>query len=206
MSEKINVKGVLVSFNRVNKADFISLTDIAKYKNPDAPADIVKNWLCSKNTIALLGLWEKLYNPDFKLVEFDQFISEAGYNHFVMSPKKWIDPTNAIGLISKSGKYGGTYEHIDLALEFASWVSPQFKIYLIKEFQRLKDEELKQLGWVIKRNLVKMNYHIHTDAIKQNLIPAELSKKQVNSVYASEAYVLNIALVGNTEGSQQEHR
>jgi hypothetical protein len=198
MSEKINVKGVLVSFNRVNKADFISLTDIAKYKNPDAPADIVKNWLCSKNTIALLGLWEKLYNPDFKLVEFDQFISEAGYNHFVMSPKKWIDSTNAIGLISKSGKYGGTYAHIDIALEFASWVSVEFKFYLIKEFQYLKSQQSKELDWDIKRKLTKINYRIHTDAIQQNLIPAELSKKQVNYVYASEADVLNMALFGKT--------
>jgi hypothetical protein len=198
MSEKINVKGVLVSFNRVNKADFISLTDIAKYKNPDAPADIVKNWLRSKNTIALLGLWEKLYNPDFKLVEFDQFISEAGYNHFVMSPKKWIDSTNAIGLISKSGKYGGTYAHIDIALEFASWVSVEFKFYLIKEFQYLKSQQSKELDWDIKRKLTKINYRIHTDAIQQNLIPAELSKKQVNYVYASEADVLNMALFGKT--------
>jgi len=198
MSEKINVKGVLVSFNRVNKEDFISLTDIAKYKNPDAPADIVKNWLRSKNTIALLGLWEKLYNPDFKLVEFDLFISEAGYNHFVMSPKKWIDSTSAIGLISKSGKYGGTYAHIDIALEFASWVSVEFKFYLIKEFQYLKSQQSKELDWDIKRKLTKINYRIHTDAIQQNLIPAELSKKQVNYVYASEADVLNMALFGKT--------
>ena len=195
---KIEVKGVEVAFTQTKKEDFISNTDIAKYKNPDAPADIIKNWLRSKNTIELLGLWEKLHNPDFKLVEFDQFRNEAGYNHFVLSPLKWIATTNAIGLQSKSGRYGGTFAHIDIALEFASWVSIEFKFYLIKEFQRLKSEQAKELDWDIKRKLTKINYRIHTDAIKENLIPETLNKKQISFVYASEADVMNMALFGKT--------
>ena len=196
--KKIKVIGREISINKMNKEDFVCITDIAKYKNPDAPADIVKNWLRSKNTIELLGLWEKLHNPDFKLVEFDQFKKEAGFNHFVLSPKKWIITTKAIGLQSKSGRYGGTFAHIDIALEFTSWVSVEFKFYMIKEFQRLKDEEQNQLGWDIKRNLTKINYRIHTDAIKEKLIPNSLSKKQIGLVYASEADVLNMALFGKT--------
>ena len=195
---KIDVQGYEVTVLSVSKEDFISLTDIAKHRNPDAPADIVKNWMRTKSTIEFLGLWEHLNNPDFKLVEFDQFRDEAGANHFVLSPQKWIETTGAIGLISKSGRYGGTYGHKDIAFEFASWISPPFKLYLIKEFQRLKDEELQQLGWDIKRNLAKINYRIHTDAIKENLIPEELSKEQINLVYASEADVLNMALFGLT--------
>ena len=182
----------------VEKEDFISLTDIAKHRNPDAPADIVKNWMRTKSTIEFLGLWEHLNNPEFKLVIFDQFRNEAGANHFVLSPQKWIEKTNAIGLISKSGRYGGTYGHKDIAFEFASWISPPFKLYLIKEFQRLKDDELTQLGWDIRRNLAKINYRIHTDAIKENMIPVALTKNQINLVYASEADVLNMALFGMT--------
>ncbi|MCD4772014.1 MAG: KilA-N domain-containing protein [Bacteroidales bacterium] len=197
-NKKIEVKGVKIAFNQTKKEDFISITDIAKYKNPEAPADIIKNWLRSKNTIELLGLWEKLHNPDFKLVEFDQFRNDAGFNHFVLSPKKWITLTNAIGLQSKSGRYGGTFAHIDIALEFASWVSVEFKFYLIKEFQRLKSEQIKELDWDIKRKLTKINYRIHTDAIKERLIPKSLSKKQMSYVYASEADVLNMALFGKT--------
>ncbi len=181
-----------------NREEYVCITDIAKHKNPAAPADIVKNWLRSKNTIELLGLWEKLNNPDFKLVEFDQFKNEAGFNHFVLSPKKWIETTGAIGLLSKSGRYGGTYAHIDIAMEFASWVSVEFKFYLIKEFQRLKEEEQKQLGWDIKRNLTKINYRIHTNAVQENLVPPELSGQEVNRVYASEADLLNMALFGKT--------
>jgi len=199
MSKKnqvIDVIGRNVALTKINQEDFISITDIAKYKNPHAPADIVKNWLRSKNTIELLGLWEKLHNPDFKLVEFDHFKNEAGFNHFVLSPKKWIETTHAIGLRSKSGRYGGTYAHI--ALEFASWVSVEFKFYLIKEFQRLKNQQSKELDWDIKRNLAKINYRIHTDAIKENLLPESLSKAQINSIYASEADTLNMALFGKT--------
>ncbi len=195
---KINVLDKEIRLYSANEDDFISLTDIAKHKNPDAPADIVKNWLRSKNTLELLGLWEKLNNPDFKLVEFDQFKNEAGFNHFVLSPKQWIEKTNAIGMTSKAGRYGGTYAHKDIAFEFASWVSVEFKLYLIKEFQRLKEDERKTLGWDIRRNLAKINYRIHTDAIQQHLIPPTLDKKQTSMVYASEADVLNLALFGMT--------
>ena len=197
-NSKIEVKGVEIAFLQTHKEDFISITDIAKYKNPDSPADIIKNWLRNKNTIELLGLWERLHNPDFKLGEFDQFRNEAGYNHFVLSPQKWITTTNAIGLQSKSGRYGGTYAHIDIALEFASWVSVEFKFYLIKEFQLLKSQQAKELDWNIKRKLTKINYRIHTDAIKENLIPINLTPKQISYVYANEADVLNMALFGKT--------
>ena len=198
MAKKLDIIGTEVSLFKIEQEDFVSLTDIAKHKNPEAPADIVKNWLRSKNTIELLGIWEKLNNPDFKLVEFDQFKNEAGFNHFVLSPKKWINTTNALGLQSKSGRYGGTYAHIDIALEFASWVSVEFKFYLIKEFKRLKNDEVKELEWSVKRQLTKINYRIHTDAIKENLIPPNLSKKQVSFIYANEADVLNMALFGKT--------
>lgn len=187
-----------VRIQRIEQAEYISLTDIAKFRSPDAPADIIKNWLRSRSTIDLLGLWEKLNNPDFKLVEFDQFRFEAGENAFVLSPKKWIETTNAIGLVSKSGRNGGTFAHQDIAFEFASWVSVEFKLYLIKEFQRLQEAEQKQLGWDVKRNLTKINYRIHTDAIQANLIPPELTGRQVSLVYASEADVLNMALFGKT--------
>jgi len=195
---KINVMNKEISFYIVDEDDYISITDIAKYKNQKSPADIIKNWLRNRMTIEFLGIWEKLNNPEFKLVEFDQFRMQAGLNSFVLSPQKWIKSTNAIGLISKSGRYGGTYAHKDIAFEFASWISVEFKLYLIKEFQRLKDEERKQLGWDIRRNLTKINYRIHTDAIKENLIPAELSKAQISSIYASEADILNMALFGMT--------
>jgi len=184
--------------------DYLSLTDIARHRNAENPADIVKNWLRGRSTIELLGLWEKLHNPDFKLVEFDQFRYAAGANYFVLSPKKWIESTGAIGLISKSGRYGGTFAHKDIAFEFASWVSVEFKLYLIKEFQRLKEAEQAQLGWDIKRNLAKINYHIHTDAIKANLIPPELTPQLVNMVYANEADVLNMALFGITAKQWRE--
>lgn len=197
-NNKIAVKGVEITFLQTNQQDYICITDIAKFKNPEAPADIIKNWLRTKNTIELLGLWEKLHNPDFKLVVFDQFKNEAGYNHFVLSPQKWIEKTNAIGLQSKSGRYGGTFAHVDIALEFASWVSVEFKFYLIKEFQYLKSQQAKELDWNIKRKLTKINYHIHTDAIKENLIPKHLTPQQISYVYANEADVLNMALFGKT--------
>ena len=197
-SKKIDVAGTAVSITHSNQEEYVCITDIAKYKNPEAPADIVKNWLRNKNTIELLGLWEKLNNSNFKLVEFDQFKREAGFNHFVLSPKKWIETTQAIGLQSKSGRYGGTYAHIDIAMEFASWVSVEFKFYLIKEFQRLKQSENQSLEWNVKRHLTKINYRIHTDAIKENLIPLTLGQNQISYVYASEADVLNVALFGKT--------
>ena len=168
---KIAVKGIKIALNQSLDKSFISITDIAKYKNPETPADIIKNWMRSKNTIELLGLWERLHNPKFKLVEFDRFKNEAGYNHFVLSPKRWIDATAAIGLQPQSGRYGGTYTHIDIALEFASWISVEFKLYLLKEFQRLKEQEALSLDWNTRRSLTKINYRIHTDAIKENIIP-----------------------------------
>lgn len=197
-NSQIVVLSETVRIQRIEQAEYISLTDIAKFRSPDTPADIIKNRLRSRSTIDLLGLWEKLNNPDFKLVEFDQFRFEAGENAFVLSPKKWIETTNAIGLVSKSGRNGGTFAHRDIAFEFASWISVEFKLYLIKEFQRLQDAEQKQLGWDVKRNLTKINYRIHTDAIQANLIPPELTGREVSLVYASEADVLNMALFGKT--------
>lgn len=190
----------------INKDDYFSLTDIARYKNPEDPADVVKNWLRRKDTIAFIGLWEKLNNPNFKVVEFDQFKNEAGHNYFTLSPKKWIDGVNAIGIISKAGKYNsGTYAHKDIALQFASWISPEINLYIIKEFQRLKADEQKQLGWTVKRELAKINYRIHTDAIKDNIIfPLEISKEQASFVYANEADVLNVALFGMTAREWRE--
>lgn len=180
--------------------EFISLTDLAKYKNKDAPADIIKNWLRNRNTLEFLGTWESINNPNFKLVEFDQFRKEAGLNTFVMSPKKWIDSTNSVGIISKSGRYGGTYAHSDIAFEFASWISPEFKLYVIQDYQRLKYEEAykSQKEWILNRELTKINYSIQTDAIKNYLITPHLSKKQIGIAYASEADMLNVALFGMT--------
>jgi len=182
-----------------NDDDYISLTDIAKYKSDD-PNDVIKNWLRSKDTIQFLGLWEKLNNPDFKPVEFDGFSKQAGSNAFTLSPQKWINSTLAKGLISKSGRYGGTYAHKDIAFEFASWVSAEFKLYIIKDYQRLKADENSRLSlsWNLKRELAKINYRIHTDAVKENLIPEDVSGKLQSFAYASEADVLNVALFGKT--------
>ena len=195
----INANGVEISVASSNEADYISLTDIAKKRNPEFPADVVKNWLRSRSTIEFLGLWEKIYNPDFKLVEFDQFKNAAGENSFVLTPQKWISTTNAIGITSKSGRYGGTYAHSDIAFEFASWISPEFKLYIIKDYQRLKADEshAKSLDWNIKREITKSNYRIHTDAIKENLIP-NLTPQQIACKYASEADLINVALFGQT--------
>ena len=197
----IQAKGLQIAVHSsVNQADYISLTDIAKYKS-DAPDDVVKNWLRSRETIEFLGLWEQLNNPDFKPVEFDGFRMAAGRNAFVLSPQKWIKATNAIGLRSKSGRYGGgTFAHIDIAMEFASWVSPEFKLYIIKDYQRLKTDESHRLAldWNAKRELAKINYRIHTDAIKAYLLPKGLTPQQVNITYASEADMLNVALFGMT--------
>ena len=197
--DKLVVKGAEISVQwNSERDDFISLTDIAKLKDSDNPRYIIQNWLRNRNTIEFLGVWESLYNPSFNRVEFDAFRSQAGLNSFVMTPQKWVESTRAIGIISKAGRYGGTYAHKEIAFEFASWISVEFKLYLVKEFERLKTEEMKQLGWDIKLNLAKINYRIHTDAIKENLIPPELSAKQVSMVYASEADVLNMALFGMT--------
>ena len=198
-NQQIEVKGATVSILKTNNDDFISLTDIAKSKGgASRAADIIKNWIRNRGTIEFIGTWEQLHNPNFKVVEFDHFRMNAGLTSFVLSPGKWIEKTDAIGIVVKAGRYGGTYAHKDIAFEFCSAISPIFKLYLIKEFQRLKEEEQKLLGWTAKRELAKINYRIHTDAIKQNLIPLNLTKKQISLVYANEADVLNMALFGKT--------
>lgn len=193
---KMNVLGTEVSYYQQKEDDYISLTDMVK--NIDNGLALIEKWLRNKNTIEFLGIWEEIYNPDFNSPEFEGIKNQAGLNRFVLSVKQWVGKTNSRGIIAKAGRYGGTYAHKDIAFEFASWISPQFKLYLIKEFQRLKDEERKQLGWDIRRNLAKINYRIHTDAIKENLIPPELTKAQINIIYASEADILNMALFGMT--------
>lgn len=199
-NQKIEVQGTPITIYKGDSDDYISLTDIARYKDSANTDDIIKNWLRNRNTIELLGFWEQMYNPDFKPVEFDGFRKQAGLNSFVLTPKRWIETTNAIGIISKSGRYGGTFAHKDIAFEFASWISIEFKLYIIKEFQRLKEEESNrlQIEWNFQRTLAKINYKIHTDAIKENLIPQELNNNQTSLVYASEADVLNMALFGMT--------
>jgi len=174
MAKNIEVKGTNVRILTKEVSDYISLTDIAHYKEPGRTDHVIQNWMRNRNTVEFLGIWEQLNNPNFKPLEFEGFRRKAGLNSFVLTPKQWTIETNATGIISKPGRYGGTYAHKDIAFEFASWISVEFKLYLIKEFQRLKDEELKQLGWDIRRNLTKINYRIHTDAIKENLIPPEL--------------------------------
>jgi hypothetical protein len=197
---KINVQGTDVSLISKQKEDYISLTDIARFKDSGRSDYIIQNWLRKRGTIEFLGLWEEINNPHFNSIDFDGFRIQAGSNSFSLTPKRWISKTNAIGIIAKTGRYGGTYAHKDVAFEFASWISPKFRLFLIKEFQRLKDEEneKKQLGWDLKRNLVKINYRIHTDAIKENLIPQKISKLDEKKIYASEADVLNVALFGTT--------
>lgn len=205
--KKVIAKGVIVTIFNKGKSDFISLTDIAKYKNPNEPRKIVQNWMRTYSTIEFLGIWEVIHNQHFKGVEFEAFKKESGSNAFLLSPQQWIEKTNAIGMISKSGRYGGgTFAHADIAFEFASWISSEFKLYLIKEFQRLKEEENERLaiGWDIKRTLAKINYKIHTDAVKAHLIPPLLSKQSANIVYATEADVLNMALFGKTAKEWRE--
>lgn len=201
IQQKINVKGVQIVIFKKNERDYISLTDIARYKDKERSDYVLQNWMRTRNAIEFLGLWEKLNNPNFNSIEFDGFRKESGLNSFVLTPKKWIAQTNAIGIVSKTGRFGGgTYAHIDIAYEFASWISAEFKLFLIKEFQRLKEEENIRLalGWDIKRTLAKINYKIHTDAVKAHLIPENVSKNRINMVYASEADVLNVALFGKT--------
>ena len=196
---KISVKNIDINVTGIGDDDFISLTDMAKIKNPEFPADVIKNWMRLRATIEFLGIWEQINNPDFNMVEFDQFKNESGHNYFVMTPTKWATRTNAIGFKTKSGKYGGgTFAHRDIALEFASWISPEVKLYIIKEFQRLKVQESEQLEWNGKRFLTKLNYLIHTDAVKEHLVPIELSNLQKSYIYASEADLLNVALFGKT--------
>lgn len=195
--EKINVKQTTVSIVQFLDADYISLTDIAKYKS-DEPSSVIAHWMRNRNTIEFLGIWETLYNPEFKPTEFEGFKKEAGLNAFTLSPMKWTSATNAKGIIVKSGRYGGTYAHKDIAFKFASWVSVEFELYIVKEFQRLKEKEQIELGWSAKRELAKINYRIHTDAIMKNLIPEVVSPIQKSIIYATEADVLNVALFGMT--------
>lgn len=199
-NSKIQVCGIQISVLLIDQSDFISLTDIARYKDAEHTDTIIQNWMRNRNTIELLGFWETIYNPNFKPLEFEGFRKQAGLNSFVMTPKRWIESTNAIGIISKSGRYGGTFAHKDIALEFASWISIEFKLYVIKEFQRLKEEEnsRNKLEWNLQPTLAKVNYRIHTDAIKENLIPPALPKEKINYIYADEADMLNMALFGMT--------
>lgn len=195
--QTLNVKGSDITLVQINQQDYISLTDIAKHKSDDSSA-VIGNWMRNRNTIEFLGVWETLFNPDFKPLEFEGFKKQAGLNAFTLSPQKWLSTTQAIGLLAKAGRYGGTYAHKDIALKFASWISVEFELYLIKEFQRLKQEEHKQLGWDVKRQLTKINYRIHSNAVKENLIPPTLTQQQTNLVYATEADLLNMALFGLT--------
>jgi hypothetical protein len=205
-NKTITVIGTEITVSLHNDKDYISLTDIARYKDSDNTDTIIQNWLRNRNTVELLGFWETMYNPNFKPLEFEGFRKQAGLNSFVLTPKKWIEVTQAIGITSKSGRYGGTFAHRDIAFEFASWISIEFKLYIIKEFQRLKEEENNrlQLTWNLHRTLSKINYQIHTDAIKHHIIPESISKEQAALVYASEADVLNVALFGKTAKQWRE--
>ncbi len=199
-NKTIRVESFEIVLYSQNDADFISLTDMARYRDKERTNYIIQNWLRTRNAIDFCGLWEQINNPGFKRIEFDAFRNDSGSNSFTLTPQRWIESTNAIGIVSKSGRYGGTFAHRDIAFEFASWISPEFTLYLITEFQRLKADESDRLKleWNFQRTLAKVNYHIHTDAIKENLIPAELTKKQISFVYADEADLLNMALFGKT--------
>ncbi|MBE6038429.1 MAG: KilA-N domain-containing protein [Anaerofustis stercorihominis] len=185
--------------------EYISITDIARYKSDD-PAAVIQNWMRNRDVIEFLGLWESLHNPDFKHLEFEGFKMKAGANAFTMSPKKWTEATGAIGIVSKAGRYGGTYAHSDIAFEFASWISPEFKLYIIKDYKRLKSEENSRLSrsWNLNRELSKLNYRIHTDAIRDNLIPPELTPAQISHTYAGEADMLNVVMFGKTAKQWRE--
>ena len=202
---KITVQNTPITVLSVEEQDYISLTDMATAKEGDSrSADIIKNWLRNRYTIEFLGTWEVIHNPNFKVVEFDHFRMSAGLPSFVLSASEWIERTNAVGIIVKKGRYGGTYAHKDIAFEFGSAISVPFKLYLIEEFQRLKTEEQKLLGWSAKRELSKINYRIHTDAIKTHLLPAEITREQASYVYADEADVLNVAMFGKTARQWRE--
>jgi len=194
-NQSIDVQGTVISIYSQNEMDFISLTDMLTAKDGDF---FISDWLRNRNTVEFLGIWEKVHNPNFNYGEYATIRNQAGLNSYKISVKKWVEKTSAIGLVAKAGRYGGTYAHKDIAFEFGMWISAESKIYLIKEFQRLKEIEQKQLGWDIRRNLTKINYQIHTDAIKRNLTPKELTSRQIRHVYASEADILNMALFGKT--------
>jgi hypothetical protein len=199
-NKKINVLGIDVAVYEDNKEDFMSLTDIARQRDSERSDYILQNWMRNRSTIEFIGLWEKFNNPNFNSIEFDGIKNMAGSNSFSLTPKRWIETTNAVGIVSKTGRYGGTFAHKDIAFEFATWLSAEFKFYLIKEFQRLKEEEssVKKLEWSLQRTISKINYTIHTDAIKEKLIPLIVSKNQKNFIYADEADLLNVALFGKT--------
>lgn len=199
--EHLHANGIDIRVYTENyKDEFISLTDIAKYRNSDDPRFVIQNWMRNKDTIEFLGLWETLHNPNFNRVQFDTVKQEAGLNRFTMTPQRWISEFNAVGIVSKAGRYGGTYAVSDIAFEFASWISPEFKLYIIKDYQRLKIDESNRLSldWNLKREMSKLNYRIHTDAIKETLIPKHLSQKQIGYKYASEADLLNVVVFGMT--------
>jgi len=198
-SREIEVLSEPVRVRRIYKEDYICVTDIARYQEPERTDHVIQNWMRNRNTIEFLGIWEKLNNPDFKPLEFEGFRNRAGLNSFVLTPSQWVNATNAVGIVSKRGRHGGTFAHKDIAFEFASWISVEFKLYLIKEFQRLKEQERKELGWDIRRNLAKINYRIHTDAIKVRLIPSTLTQRQMNQVYASEANGAQLVCLANLE-------
>lgn len=199
-NKQLFIKGKEISLFSYKQGDYISLTDMAKYKNEDDPRFVIQNWMKSRSSVEFMGLWEIMNNRNFKRVEFDTVKNNSGSNSFVLTPKKWIDNTDAIGIISKAGRYGGTYAHSDIAFEFASWISAEFKLYLIKEFQRLKAKESDKanLEWNVKRILARVNYKVHTDAVRESLIPNSLDKSEINKVYSSAADVLNMALFGMT--------
>ena len=201
-TDVLHVQGIDVGiYSEDFRNEYISLTDIARYRNTEDPRFAIQNWMRNRNTIEFLGLWESLHNPDFNRVQFDTFRVEAGLNRFVMTPSKWIEMTNAIGISVKAGRYsGGTFAHSDIAMEFASWISSEFKLYLMKDYRRLKYDENSRLSlsWNLNREISKLNYRVHTDAIQQNLIPSDLTKEQQSYVYADEADVLNVALFGIT--------
>ncbi|AGB28274.1 KilA-N domain-containing protein [Prevotella dentalis DSM 3688] len=201
---EIKVKTAIIKTMRKNGMDFICITDIARQKNPIDPNGVIANWMRNRNTIEFLGIWETLYNPIFNPLEFEGFRATAGLNAFTLSPTRWIEATRAIGIVSQPGRYGGTYACSDIAFEFASWISVEFRLYLVKEFQRLKSDEQKQIGWSAKRELSKINYRIHTDAVKQHLIPDEVTPAQASVIYAEEADVLNVAMFGTTARQWRE--
>ena len=201
---EIIVKDVAIKTMTKDGIDYICITDIARQKNAVEPKDVVKNWMRQKNTLEYLGLWEKLNNPNFKGVEFDPLLNEAGSNSFTMSPTRWVEQTSAIGILTKNGAGGGTYAQRDIAFKFANWVSVEFELYLVMEFQRLKAKEQELIGWSAKRELSKINYRIHTDAIKSHLIPEEVTTAQASIIYAEEADVLNVAMFGMTAKQWRE--
>ena len=206
IKETIHAKGMEIQIYTADfQNEYISITDIARYKSDD-PTAVIQNWMRNRDVIDFLGIWEGLHNQDFKPLEFEGFRNQAGSNAFTMSPKKWIDATGAIGIVSKSGRYGGTFAHSDIAFEFASWISPEFKLYIIRDYQRLKTDENSRLslGWNLHREISKINYKIHTDAVKEYLILPELTQEQILFKYASEADVLNVALFGVTAKTWRE--